>query len=60
MCPPGPDVQLAAVDDAGQLKQDGEPPPHPHAVAGGDVHVITGVLPEGLQTHTQVLLDGNP
>ena len=45
---PGPDVQLAPVDDAGELKQDGEPASHPHPVLGRYIHVITGVVLEGL------------
>lgn len=49
MCLPGPDIQLTPVDDAGQLKENREPPPHPHAVFGGYIHVITGVIFEGLQ-----------
>lgn len=48
-CLPGPDIQLTPVDDAGQLKENREPPPHPHAVFGGYIHVITGVIFEGLQ-----------
>lgn len=47
---PGPYIQLAAVDDAGQLKEDREPASHPHPVPWGHVHVITGVLPQSLGT----------
>lgn len=42
--PPGPDVQFAAVDDAGKLKQDGEPASHPNAVTRGHVHIVTSVF----------------
>lgn len=45
---PGPDVQLAPVDDAGELKQDGEPASYPHPVLGRYIHVIAGVVLEGL------------
>ena len=45
---PGPDVQLAPVDDAGELEEDGEPAPHPHPVLRGHIHVITGVVFERL------------
>lgn len=45
---PRPHIQLAAVDDARELKEDGKPASHPHPVAGGDVHVVTGVLPQSL------------
>ena len=47
---PGSDVQVAAVDNAGQLKEDGEPASHPHPVPRGHVHVVTGVLPQSLGT----------
>lgn len=46
---PGPDIQLTPVDDAGQLKENWEPPPHPHSVLCGYIHVITGVIFEGLK-----------
>lgn len=45
---PGPDIQLTPVDDAGELEENGEPPPHPHAVLRRYIHVITGVVFEGL------------
>lgn len=45
---PRPNVQLAAVDDARELKQDGEPTTHPDPIASSNVHVITGVLSENL------------
>lgn len=49
---PGADVQLAAVDDAGELEQDGEPASDPDTVPGGHVHVVAGVLPQRLHTHS--------
>jgi hypothetical protein len=45
---PGPDVQFTPVDDAGELKEDGEPSSHPHPVLRGYIHVIAGVVFEGL------------
>lgn len=48
LCSPGPDVQFAPVDDAGELEENGEPAPHPHTVFGCYIHVVTGVVFEGL------------
>lgn len=45
---PGPHIQFAAVDDAGELKQDGKPASHPRPVTRSHVHVVTGVLPQSL------------
>lgn len=45
---PSPDVQLTPVDDAGELKENGEPSSHPHAVLRSHVDVITGVVFERL------------
>lgn len=45
---PGPDVQLTPVDDARELEENGEPTPHPHTVLRRYIHVITGVVFEGL------------
>lgn len=45
---PGPDVQLTPVDDARELEENGEPTPHPHTVLRRYIHVITGVVLEGL------------
>lgn len=45
---PGPDIQFTPVDDAGELKENREPTPHPHTVLGRYIHIITGVVFEGL------------
>lgn len=54
---PSPDIQLAAVDDTGELKQDGKPAPNPHAVSRSHVHVVTGVFPQGLHKDTNPQFD---
>lgn len=45
---PGADIQLAAVDDTRKLKQDGKPATNPNPITRGNIHVITGVFPQGL------------
>lgn len=45
---PGSDIQLAAVDDARELKQDGKPASDPDPITRSNVHVVTGVFPQGL------------
>ena len=49
---PGADVELAAVDDTGELKQHGEPATHPDPVLLRDGHhllVVTHLLTEHLR-----------
>lgn len=49
---PGSDVQLTPVDDTGQFKQHGEPPPHPHSVLLWNIQILSSVIFEHLQqTH---------
>ena len=49
---PGPDIQLAAVDDTRELEQNGKPATDPHPITRGNIHVITGVFPQGLDRDT--------
>ena len=46
---PGPDIQLASVNDAGELKEDGEPASDPDSVTRSHVHVIACVFLQHLQ-----------
>lgn len=46
---PGSDIQLAPVDDAGELEQDGEPASNPHPVLWGYIHIVTSVVFKCLQ-----------
>ena len=49
---PGPDIELAAVDDTRKLEQDGKPATNPHSITRSNIHVITGVFPQSLVTDT--------
>lgn len=51
---PGTNIQFAAVDDARELKQNGKPAANPHPITRGDIHVVTGVFPQGLQGGKQI------
>lgn len=41
---PCPYIQLASINDTGELKQDGEPASDPDSVARSHIHVITCVF----------------
>lgn len=46
---PCPDIQLASINDAGELKEDGEPASDPDPVARSHIHVVTCVFLQDLQ-----------
>ena len=41
---PCPNIQLASINDAGELEQDGEPASDPDPVARSHIHVVTCVF----------------